>query len=178
MGPIGGWRDDTEQLIGIMILPPDFGHFPTIADPDCHIYFRPQAENNLLAGLDYPKEIEPLDINDYDANLDTNSRQPIEQGLFRRIPALRNANFDHGWASIYTITDDWHPVVGPEPGIEGYYACFGGSGHGFKLGAPIGESLADLITGHKPKIDIHALRPSRFKEGALFASAWGDGNRT
>ena len=68
-------------------------------------------------------------------------------------------------------------MVGAEPGVEGYYACFGGSGHGFKLGPPIGESLADVITGEKPKIDISPLRPTRFAEGALFTSAWGAGNR-
>ncbi len=161
----------------VLRLPSDFGDFPIIADPGCHIYFRPHGENKLLAGLDYPKEIEPLDINHYDADLDANTRRRIEQGLFKRIPALRDAEFDRGWASIYTITGDWHPLVGAEAGIEGYYACFGGSGHGFKLGPPIGEALAGVIVGERPKIDIHALRPSRFEEGALFTSAWGEGNR-
>jgi len=161
----------------VLKLPPDFGDFPIIADPTNHVYFRPQCEERLLAGLDYPKDIEPLDINDYDANLDANSRQRIEDGLYTRIPALRGAQFDRGWASIYTITDDWHPLVGAEAGIDGYYVCFGGSGHGFKLGAPIGEALADVIVGEQPQIDIGALRPSRFEEGELFTSAWGEGNR-
>ena len=161
----------------VLKLPPDFGHFPIVGDPGCHIYFRPQWEGRLLVGLDYPKEIEPLDIDDYDADLDANSRARVEQGLFKRIPALRSAEFERGWASIYTITDDWHPVVGPEDGLEGYYACFGGSGHGFKLGAPIGESLADIILGNEPRIDIHPLRPSRFEDGEPFTSAWGEGNR-
>ena len=161
----------------ILKLPPDFGDFPIVADPACNIYFRPQGNDRLLVGLDYPKEIEPLDINHYDPDLDTGTRKRIEKGLFKRIPELRDAPFDRGWASVYTITDDWHPLVGPEPGIEGYFACFGGSGHGFKLGAPIGEALADVITGEKPRIDIHPLRPSRLKEGEPFTSAWGQGNR-
>ena len=161
----------------VLRLPADFGDFPIIADPGCHIYFRPHGEDKLLAGLDYPKEIEPLNVDDYDPDLDADTRRRIEQGLFERVPALRDAEFDRGWASIYTITDDWHPLVGAEAGIEGYYACFGGSGHGFKLGPPIGEALADIIAGERPKIDIHALRPSRFEEGALFTSAWGEGNR-
>jgi len=161
----------------VLKLPSDFGDFPIIADPSCHTYFRPQWENRLLAGLDYPKEIEPLDINDYDPNLDAGTRQRIEQGVLKRIPVLREAEFDCGWASIYTITGDWHPIVGAELDIEGYYACFGGSGHGFKLGPPIGEALADVIVGQRPQIDIHPLRPSRFEEGDLFRSAWGEGNR-
>jgi hypothetical protein len=138
---------------------------------------RPHRDGRILAGLDYPKEIEPIDIDDYDPALDENTRGKIQKGLLRRIPQLHNAPFDHGWGSIYTITDDWHPVVGAEPGIQGYYACFGGSGHGFKLGPPLGESLAEIITGGTSKIDISALSPTRFAEGELFTSAWGAGNR-
>ena len=88
-------------------------------------------------------------------------------------PKKADGTFDHDNAT----TDDWHPVVGAEPGVEGYFACFGGSGHGFKLGPPIGESLADIISGQPPRIDLDPLRPSRFSEGALFTSAWGEGNR-
>ena len=161
----------------VLRLPPDFGHFPILADPGCRVYFRPHRDNTMLAGRDYPKEIEPLDIDDYDSDLDADTRQLIEDGLFRRVPALRQAEFDHGWSSIYTITDDWHPLVGPEPGIEGYYACFAGNGHGFKLGAPIGEALADIIAGDTPRIDIHELRPGRFMEGDSLSSVWGGGNR-
>ena len=82
-----------------------------------------------------------------------------------------------GWASVYTITDDWHPLVGAEPGLEGYYAFFGGSGHGFKLGPPIADSLTDAILGRTPAFDLHPFRPGRFQDGDQFSSAWGGGNR-
>ena len=161
----------------VMELPAGFGALPIVADPICHIYFRPHGDDGLLVGLDYPKELEPLDIDDYDAGLDDGTRQRIETGLFRRLPQLRGARLVKGWASIYTITDDWHPVVGAEPELAGYYACFGGSGHGFKLGAPIGESLAAEITGGTPRVDLSALRPTRFADGEPITSAWGSGNR-
>ncbi len=161
----------------VLRLPSDFGHFPVVSDPGCRTYFRPHGENQLLAGRDYPKEIEPLNIDDYDSGLDLGTRQRIEKGLYRRIPALRDAEFDHGWSSVYTISDDWHPLVGPEPGVEGYYACFAGSGHGFKLAPAIGEALADVIAGDAPRIDISELRPGRFADGESFSSAWGSGNR-
>ncbi len=168
------WSRESDMIIE---LPTDFGKFPIVADPICHIYFRPHGDHGLLAGLDYPKDLEPLDINNYSPKLTHETRNRIEAGLFNRLPALHDAQMTKGWASIYTITDDWHPIVGAEPGLEGYYACFGGSGHGFKLGAPIGESLAAVITGMPPRIDLHELRPTRFSEGKPITSAWGSGNR-
>ena len=161
----------------VLRLPKDFGTFPIIADPTCRIYFRPHQDDMLLVGRDYPKEIEPLDINNFDAGLDNNTLSKIEEGLYKRIPSARFGKYEHGWSSVYTITDDWHPLVGPEKDLEGYYTCFAGSGHSFKLGPPIGESLADIILGNKPKINIWDLRPSRFEDGESFTSAWGSGNR-
>ena len=88
-----------------------------------------------------------------------------------------SSSWKESWSSIYTITDDWHPLVGPDKKLNGYFTCFGGSGHSFKLGPPIGEALADIILGIIPKIDIRDLRSNRFEEGESFSSAWGSGNR-
>ena len=168
------WSRETDLVLR---LPSEFGTFPVVSDPGQRFYFRPQDGDKVVAGLGFPKEIEPVDIDGYDETLDPDSRRRITKPLARRLPALRSADYLHGWASLYTITDDWHPLVGPEPGVQGYYACYGGSGHCFKLGPPIGEALADVIAGATPEIDIRALRPTRFVEGEPLSSAWGAGNR-
>lgn len=161
----------------VLRLPSGFGTFPLISDTNFRVYFRPEGDHEVLIGLGWPKEIEPLDIDAYDPRLDAATRERIERGVFQRVPAFREADYVRGWTSLYTITDDWHPVVGPEPELEGYYACFGGSGHGFKLGPSLGEALSDMILGNTPEIDIHAFRPGRFMEGENFSSVWGGGNR-
>ena len=168
------WSRETDLVLQ---LPPDFGPFPVVSDPYLRSYFRPQGGDQVLAGLGFPKEIEPLDVDRYDEGLDAESRRRIMGPLLDRVPSLKGAEFLHGWASVYTITDDWHPLIGAVPGIEGYYACYGGSGHCFKLGPPIGEALADVIAGDTPDIDIMPLRPTRFVDGELLSSAWGVGNR-
>ncbi|MDE2999956.1 MAG: FAD-binding oxidoreductase [Gemmatimonadota bacterium] len=161
----------------VLRLPEGFGRFPVVSDPNLRIYFRPDGENGVLAGLSFPKEVEPMDVDAYDPDLDEPTRRRIESGTFERVPPFRRGEYLKGWASVYTITDDWHPLVGPEPGLEGYYAFFGGSGHGFKLGPPIADSLSDVILGRTPAFDLHPFRPSRFLEGEQFSSAWGGGNR-
>ena len=161
----------------VMRLPDGFGRFPVVSDPNLRVYFRPDGDNGLLAGLSFPKEVEPVDVDAYDPDLDEPTRRRIESGTFKRVPAFRQGEYMKGWASVYTITDDWHPLVGTEPGLEGYYAFFGGSGHAFKLGPPIADSLSDVILGRTPAFDLHPFRPARFIEGEQFASAWGGGNR-
>ena len=168
------WSRETDLVLR---LPTDFGSFPVVSDMQQRVYFRPEGNDKVVAGLSFPKEVEPMDIEVYDRHLDAESRHRIQKGLFLRVPALPSADLVHGWGSIYTITDDWHPLVGPEPDVDGYYACFGGSGHCFKLGPPLGEALADVIAGGTPKIDIRPLRPNRFAEGEVFTSAWGGGNK-
>lgn len=168
------WSRETDLVLQ---LPSEFGSFPVISDPALRFYFRPQDGDKVIAGLGFPKEIEPLDIDNYEEDLDIRSRQRIMEPLLKRVPSLRQAKFLRGWASLYTITDDWHPLVGAEPSVLGYYSCYGGSGHSFKIGPAIGEALADVISGKAPTIDISPLRPTRFIEGEPISSAWGSGNR-
>ncbi len=158
-------------------LPTKHGKFPVIADPANGFYFRPQTGGFALAGLSFPKELEPCDPDQYSDKARADEIEDIGGRLYRRMPRIEQGVPVAGWAGVYSITDDWHPVVGGVPGLEGYYHFFGGSGHGFKLGPPIGEALVDLIAGKKPAIDISPLRYSRFQEGQTFQSAWGAGNR-
>ena len=186
----GGWGHQLGMTVGInhsfrwsrecdivLNVPFDTDSFPWLTDPQLRFYCRPAGPKQLLVGLGFPKEIEPLDIDNYSTEIDDKTRRRIEEKVFERVPAVRESSFDHGWASMYTITDDWHPLIGAEPQVAGYYSCLAGNGHCFKLGPPLGEALADLIAGDSPAIDISGMRPNRFVEGDYFTSVWGGGNR-
>lgn len=158
--------------------PPDaFKNQPVVSDSILGAYSRSDVGGKLLGGLGYPKEEEPCDPDYLDERSDHDFTEKLRQQLVQRFPSLANAKMLHGWAGMYTITPDWHPIVGKAPGIEGYYLAVGGSGHSFKIGPPIGESLAAMIAGRKAPIDISALRYERFKEKQTFGSVWGPGNR-
>jgi sarcosine oxidase subunit beta len=161
-----------------VLEPPDeFKSNPVVSDAILGAYSRSEVGGRLLAGLGYPKEEEPCDPDNLDERSDQEFAQRLADKLVQRFPALASAKFIHGWAGMYTITPDWHPIVGSAPGIEGYFLAVGGSGHSFKIGPPIGESIAATIAGQTPPIDISALRYERFKENQTFASVWGPGNR-
>ena len=52
-----------------------------------------------------------------------------------------------------------------------------GAGHGFKLSPAVGEVVAAEVLGAEPRIDVTALRPTRFAEGTLLRLAYGPGAR-
>jgi len=147
-------------------------------------YCRPYSGGKVLAGEGWPKEIEPADPETYDDGTDEAHLQKMVPKLLNRVPSLAptltqpnyGGAFVTGYSGVYDITEDWYPIVGEEE-VGGYYSCFGGSGHGFKIGPAIGESLAAVIAGREPRIDISSLSGARFSEGKTFTSVWGQGNR-
>ena len=66
---------------------------------------------------------------------------------------MEEAGWDGGWAGLFTITPDWHPVLDRVPGYDNVYVAAGFSGHGFKLSPAIGRALAELIANGE--IDVH-----------------------
>jgi sarcosine oxidase subunit beta len=161
----------------VVALPEGFGPIPIVSDPAQSLYFRPHGPDNVLVGEGYPKEQEPCDPDTYNARADEPVIERMLAKLAKRAPRLVNLERLIDYAGVYSITADWYPIVGPEPGIHGYYAAVGGSGHSFKIGPPIGEALADVIAGREPSIDISALDHTRFQRNAVFGSVWGPGNR-
>ena len=187
----GPWGDRVGRMAGVehpltfsreheaqFELPPDFGELPVTSDAAQRLYFRPHGAGRLLVGEGWPKEVEADDPETYDAGTDDEHVSRMTEKLFRRVPALRDrVRYVTGYSGMYDITADWYPIVGPEPEVEGLYSAFGGSGHCFKIGPPIGEALADVIVGREPAIDISSLRGSRFADDRTFSSVWGPGNR-
>jgi len=161
----------------VIDAPEAFKKNPVVSDAIVGAYSRSDVGGRLLAGLGYPKEEEPCDPDHFDERADADFSQKVLDKLVRRFPALAGIKPHHGWSGMYTITPDWHPIVGKAPGIKGYYLAVGGSGHSFKIGPPIGESLASMIAGKKAEVDISALRYERFRDNETFGSVWGPGNR-
>ncbi|MCU1347530.1 MAG: Glycine/D-amino acid oxidase (deaminating), partial [Acidobacteria bacterium] len=88
-----------------------------------------------------------------------------------RIPALRDVAIDRDrcWSGLYEMSPDRHAIVGHWR--DNIYLANGSSGHGVMHAPAIGQLLAEVILdGQTTTLDIDALRPSRFAEGAAIAS--------
>jgi sarcosine oxidase subunit beta len=130
-----------------------------VIDFETTFYFHREG-GGVLFGMGDPKE---------PAGFDTTVRwdflpQVIEVAM-RRLPALEDASISHAWAGLYEMSPDANPLIGPAPGLEGFYVINGFSGHGFQHSPAAGRILADLITGGDPHIDVTPFAPDRFRAG-------------
>jgi glycine/D-amino acid oxidase-like deaminating enzyme len=140
---------------------------PIIGDFVNALYARPETGDLTLVGLIDPAEANAVvDPDHYNERMDPEFVLDAGERLVRRYPAMDLSESTGGYASLYGITPDWHPVVDEVPGDSGLYHCAGFSGHGFKLGPAIGAMVADMITGEsEPLFDANLFRLSRFAEG-------------
>jgi sarcosine oxidase subunit beta len=139
----------------------------TVIDRPHGTYLRPETGRLTLIGTshdNYPIGIDRLDT--YSQSLTYQTRNRVLEHLCARIPAMETAAAHKGHAGIYADTADRYPLLGPVPGVEGFYCAVGFSGHGFKVAPAFGQAMAELILhGRAEAVDLTPLRVTRFDEG-------------
>jgi sarcosine oxidase subunit beta len=139
---------------------------PVIADFINATYFRSETGSLTLVGLIDPTEADAIvDPDGYFEGIDDNFVLEAGEGLVKRYPVMEKSLHTGGYASLYAITPDWHPILDELPPGSGCFICSGFSGHGFKLGPAVGLMMADLVTGDRlSEFDPHLFRFGRFAE--------------
>jgi sarcosine oxidase subunit beta len=131
---------------------------PVTVDLVSTFYFHPEGPG-LMVGMGNPYEPEGENL-----SVDWSSLPPLIEEAARRLPAIGQASVVTGWAGLYEMTPDNQPLVGPTD-IDGLWLACGFSGHGFMMAPGLGESLACLLLGSSPIVDLSSFSPSRFSEG-------------
>ncbi len=90
----------------------------------------------------------------------------LAEKIIEQFPIMKNVNVIRHWAGHYGISPDGQPVLGPVPGIEGYYLALG-CGKGFMLSPMIGELVAQAVAGQETTLPIDILSIERFEKGEL-----------
>ncbi len=179
LGPVGASLPIrvTRHPVCVYERPDDFlGLHPVVGDFPNGVYLRAEGERLTLAGS---LDIGPDDDVDPDAFATVSTfdeAATLGELAARRYPALGRANSRGGWAGVYDVTPDWHPVVDEIVEARGLYVAAGTSGHGFKLSPALGEHIARLLTGDAlARTQLRPLRRSRFAEGSLMRSQYAHG---
>lgn len=142
------------------------GPHPVVLDFAHASYFRPETGDLMLVGLIDPSEADDVvDPDAYPEHTDHGFDVLVGGRWVERCPAMEAAELRRGYAGLYAITPDWHPIVDEVPRGSGHFLCTGFSGHGFKLAPAVGLMTAQMVLGEEPDFDPHLFRLSRYAEG-------------
>ena len=139
---------------------------PVVVDFINATYFRQETGNLTLSGVIDPAEAEAVvDPDNFKTALDSDFVLDIGEQLLKRFPPIEKSASAGGYASIYAITPDWHPVVDELIPNSGFFVASGYSGHGFKLGPATGVMIADMMLAESdPLFDRRLFRANRYAE--------------
>ena len=140
------------------------------------LYYRPLGGGRYILGRGHPKEYFDIDPYNFKESADDAFITEVSTRLENRIPSLSGARLIDAYASLYDVTPDWHPFIGPRSGITGYYDASGGSGHGFKFGPAFGAELAGWIANDEVAEDFSQFSFDRLAAENPFVQTFG-GNR-
>ena len=149
------------QMLTTTPLPNLAADFPFVIDFAQSLYFHREG-NGVLTGMSNPDE-KP----GFDQSIDGEWELVAMQAAAERMPMLETAGRQTGWAGLYEVTPDAHPIFGATP-IDGFYLVGGFSGHGFMHGPIAGKLMTEIILdGKSQTVDISSLDLARFDENRL-----------
>ena len=157
----------------IMFQRPEYlvPHRPVIGDIVNSFSARPDAAAMTLVAVGEEERASP---DGYDHGVDMPVVEDVAARITARMPGMSQAVFRGGWSGLFTVTPDWHPILGRVEGIDGLYLAVGFSGHGFKLAPMVGVAMAETVLhGQASTIDISALRLDRFRDNQPLQSRYG-----
>ena len=144
---------------------------PSFVSPDDSIYGREEV-GGLLFGC-FDADALTLDL-DHGApadgfafsllNENWDQFGPYAERAFDLFPALREAPVHRFVNGPETFTPDGEPLIGPIASIDGLYVASAMNSGGVTLSAPVGELVADLVTGAEPRFDPKPYAPDRFAD--------------
>jgi len=91
---------------------------------------------------------------------DASNWEETRAWLERSIPAASIDQPEDHWTGSYEMSFDQQPLIG-ETSRAGVWSCCGFSGHGMIQAPSVAESLAAMILGQTPPLDISAFSPQR-----------------
>jgi len=140
---------------------------PLTIDLETGSHFRPERDGAAVVGgyfADEPETPSPdaySDSHDLAWAVDAVERAGVYCDYFGDDTRIRR-----GWAGLYAVTPDHHPVI--EESVPGFVQAVGFSGHGFQHAPATGQVVAELLLdGEASTVDVGDLGSDRFERGEL-----------
>lgn len=145
-------------------LPADM---PCFRDPDNLVYGKSEHGGMLFGGYEGNPRARwidgvPWEHGSRSLTPDQERFEPLMRGAIRRFPFLEGAEVVALVCHPDAMTPDATPLLGPMPGIRGFYVAAGLSLNGFGGAGGIGKAIAEWVTGGETELDLTAYRAWRF----------------
>lgn len=140
---------------------------PCFRDYDYLIYGRPEGGSYLFGGWEIDPAVCWVDgvpwshgaaetPNDFDRFM------PLMENAVERFPFLAEAGLVRLVAHPDAFTPDGKPLLGPWPGLKGFWLAGASCMHGFGGGGGFGKALSQWLIEGETEWDLHSYRPWRF----------------
>ncbi|MBS0662989.1 MAG: FAD-binding oxidoreductase [Verrucomicrobia bacterium] len=126
---------------------------PILSDGVNQVYLRDVSES-VVRAAHFGWTNHPVDPDDYDETISARHLSSLRTGLSQRYQGMRRAVFAGGFAAVYDMTPDGHPIIGPVGGVEGFWCNCGWSGNGFASAAAVGRHLTLRLAGQTTEVDL------------------------
>jgi glycine cleavage system aminomethyltransferase T/glycine/D-amino acid oxidase-like deaminating enzyme len=179
----GIWAPQVAAMVGAFIpsVPVDHQHVamaavpghevardaPCFRDPDNLVYGKGEAGGMLIGGYEADPVARwsdgvPWDHGASPVESDMDRFAPLLEGAIRRFPFLADAGVIRLLCHPDAMTPDGNPLIGPIPGVGGFWVAAGLSLNGFGGAGGMGRSLAEWVTAGESEIDVQGYRAWRF----------------
>lgn len=181
----GMWAPRVAEMVGAFIpsTPVDHQHvalravpghelpatMPCFRDPDNLVYGKAEHGGMLFGGYEADPHARWLDGVPWahaatSLPPDWDRFQPLMEGAIRRFPFLADAEAVRLVCHPDAMTPDANPLIGPMPGVRGFWVAAGLSLNGFGGGGGIGRAVAGWIMTGDPGVDVAPYRAWRFAD--------------
>lgn len=144
---------------------------PIVRIMDAAVYMRP-CDGGFLWGV-FEEEPRFFDMSIFgegfhikETPLDADVLWRAADDVKRQLPILSDAKIQEHRGGIPTMTADGEHILGPAPGVPGFFFASGCNVAGLSISPALGEALAAWIAVGRPPMDLTPISPSRFDTAA------------
>ena len=140
---------------------------PCLRDPDNLVYMR-QEKGGLVIGGYEPKPLPrwidgtPWEHGSKSFPGDFDQFEMLLEGAIRRLPFLDQAGIITLVRHPGAYTPDCQPLLGPMPGVKGFWMMAGMSLNGYGGAGGMGKLMAEWIMDGEAPMDVYGYRATRF----------------
>jgi 4-methylaminobutanoate oxidase (formaldehyde-forming) len=179
----GMWAPRIAAMVGAFVcsIPVDHQHIalravegheleretPCFRDTDNLVYGKAESGGILFGGYE-PNPVSrwhdgvPWEHGERALPNDPERFRQLMDGAVRRFPFLDDAGVVALICHPDAMTPDGNPLLGPLPGVPGFWMAAGLSLNGFGGAGGLGKAAAELIVGGEAEADVQPYRPWRF----------------